>query len=176
VTGSAPAARGRRRRGRGSSAGYIDRAHPLRVCALLGAVATAFAIALGVATPFDHGIWLIAYLLLVGFAAPWLLAAGETRLLDDPAGNGADLQAGAWLAGMIAVPAGVLLEVRLLVVVGAAALLVALVSLTRRAFATGAHPLPGAAPGARRIHAALIAFMALSTAVGVLLAWDTPWL
>ena len=36
--------------------------------------------------------------------------------------------------------------------------------------------LPGAAPGARRIHAALIAFMALSTAVGVLLAWDTPWL
>ena len=176
MTGSAAPARGRRRGRRASPAGPVDRAHPLRVCALFGALATAFAIALRVATPFDHGIWLIAYLLLVGSAAPWWLAAGEVRLLDDPARGGAELQAGAWLAGMIAVPAGVLLEARLLVVIGAAALVVALVSLTRRAFAAGARPLPGATPGSRRIHAALIAFMALSAAVGVLLAWDTPWL
>jgi hypothetical protein len=29
--------------------------------------------------------------------------------------------------------------------------------------------------GARRAHAALIAFMAVSAQIGVLLAWDSPW-
>ena len=158
--------------------------HPLRRCALLGALAATFTVLLLIAAPFDHGVWLLAYLLLVGFAAPLLLAAGEGRLLAEPLdGNGADRLAGAWLAGMILVPAGVLLDVRLPVVVGALALLVALWSMTQRAFAAGARPAPAASPqarrkqaGARRAHAALIAFMAVSTLVGVLLAWDSPWL
>lgn len=160
------------------------RPHPLRRCALLGAVTAALTVLLLIVAPFDHGVWLLAYLLLVGFAAPILLAVGESRLLAEPLdGTGADRLAGAWLAGMILVPAGVLLDIRLPVVIGAVALLLALGSLTQRAFAAGARPARAASPrarrmqaGARRAHAALIVFMAASTLVGVLLAWDSPWL
>jgi hypothetical protein len=156
----------------------------LKRTALFGAVAATFTIALLIVDPFDHGVWLLAYLLLVGFAAPLLLAVGEGRLLaESPDADGADLPAGLWLAGTILVPAGVLLDLRLPVVIGAIALLVALGLLIRRAFGGGAGAVQAAAPRARRrlatsrrAHAALIAFMAVSTVIGVLLAWDSPWL
>jgi hypothetical protein len=161
-----------------------SRPHPLRRCALLGAVTSALTVLLLFVSPFEHGVWLLAYLFLVGFAAPLLLAIGERGLLAEPLeGTGANRLAGAWLAGMVLVPAGVLLDMRLAVVIGALALLVALWALAQRAFGGGARPARVASPrgrrvqaGARRAHAALIAFMAVSALIGVLLAWDSPWL
>jgi hypothetical protein len=149
--------------------GTIGSGRPIRVVGLIGAAAAVVAVVLRIAAPFDHGSWLIAYLVLVGALAPWLLALGEERL-----GAAADRrtmpEAAAWLAGLIAVPAGVLADARVLVVVGGIALLAALVSIARRALAVGA-----AAP-ALAAHGAVIAFMAASTLVGIGLAWDTPWL
>ena len=125
---------------------------------------------------FDHGIWLIAYLLLVGSAAPQLLANGEERLLAEPRKGKEALAGGAaWLLGTIAVPLGVLVEMRLPVVVGAGALLVALGSITRRAFGIGAPSASVRQPVSRLLHAVVIAFMVTSTVIGVLLAWHTPW-
>lgn len=124
------------------------------------------AIALRIVAPFEHGTWLIAYLLLVGALAPYLIAAGQDRL-----GVGADRRSGfeaaAWLVAVVTVPAGVLLDARLLVVIGGAVLLASLASLAQRS-----------PPGARRrlAHAAIIAFVAVSTLIGIALAWDRPWL
>jgi len=150
--------------------------HPLRAVALAGAAATVVAIALEIIAPIDHGVWLIAYLLLVGAVAPLLLARGERRLgaAAEPA---ARWQAMAWLAGVAAVPAGVLADVRLLVVAGGGALLGALASIARLSLAPhrGGHR---ARPGGREavIQAGVVAFMAVSTIIGIALAWDTPWL
>ena len=61
----------------GSSAGR----HPLAIVAGLGAAAGAGAAATRAVISFEHGIWLVAYLLLVGCLAPALISAGERRLL-----------------------------------------------------------------------------------------------
>jgi hypothetical protein len=149
--------------------------HPLRAVAIAGGVATAVAVALRVLAPFDHGSWLIAYLLLVGTVAPLLLARGELRLGAAAAGRAASGEALAWLAGVVAVPIGVLADSRLLVVGGGAALLGALASVARRS-------RPGGGVRARGsgrellLHGAVVAFMAVSTVIGIALAWDTPWL
>ena len=149
--------------------GTIGGGRPIRVVALIGAAAAVVAVVLRIAAPFDHGTWMIAYLVLVGALAPWLLAFGEERL-----GAAADRrtapEAAAWLAGVIAVPAGVLADARVLVVAGGVALLAALVSIARRALAAGA------AARALAAHGVVIAFMAASTLIGIGLAWDTPWL
>jgi len=149
--------------------GTIGSGRPIRVVALIGAAAAVVAVVLRIAAPFDHGIWLIAYLVLVGALAPWLIALGEERLGAAPDRRTAP-EAAAWLAGVIAVPAGVLADARVLVVVGGIALLAALASIARRAIDAGA-----AAP-ALAAHGAVIAFMAASTLVGIGLAWDKPWL
>ena len=129
------------------------------------------------ATAFDHGIWLVAYLFLVGCAAPWLLAVGERRVLRGAErGFGVEAVAGLWLWGTIAVPAGVLAEVRILVVAGAVGLVTSLTLLVVRAFAGSADPAPGRSVPGLAAHAALILAMAVSTVIGVLLAWSYPWL
>jgi hypothetical protein len=147
---------------------------PLVAVAVAGAAATVVAIELRIFTPFDHGVWLIAYLLLVGAAAPLLLARGERRL-GATAGTAATGEAAAWTAGLVAVPAGVLADARLLVVLGGAALLAALASMARRAFATARRRDPAAGRDLL-VHAGVVGFMAVSTFVGIALAWDTPWL
>jgi len=122
-----------------------------------------------VAAPFEHGIWLIAYLALVGTIAPYLLARAEARL-GAPIDRRSETEAIAWLIAVVAVPAGVLLDARLLVVAGSAALLAALASMARRTLAL-------AGPARQRLaYAAMIAFMTASTFVGIGLAWDRPWL
>lgn len=154
-----------------------SRPQPLALVAALGAAAGLVAVAARIATSFEHGIWLIAYLLLVGALAPALLARGERRLLAAPLeGAGARLLAGLWLAGVIAVPAGVLGSARLLVCAGAACLLAALAILAARAF--GGQAVPAAARGRvdATIHVALLIAIAASTAIGVALAWGEPWL
>jgi hypothetical protein len=127
--------------------------------------------------PFDHGVWLIAYLFLVGFAAQYLLGRWQASLIAVRGVGKAPLglQATLWSAGVILVPAGVLLEARAMVVIGAIVLLAALASFAYSASAT--RPRRGRdsiGPWAAQV--ALIAFMAISAVVGTALAWDTPWL
>jgi hypothetical protein len=152
-------------------------AHPLTLVAGLGAAAGLAAIAARLANDFENGIWLVAYLLLVGSLAPALLAIGERRLLAAPlAGDGARSAAVLWLAGVVLVPAGVFVDARLLVCVGAVSLILALLVLVERAFGGGATPAGERARAELAAHAVVILVMAVSTGIGVLLAWGRPWL
>lgn len=82
------------------------------------------------------------------------------------------------MAGVVAVPAGVLDDTRLLVCFGAACLFASLALLAARAFA--GHATPAAARGRFElgVHALLLIVIAVSTGVGVgvALAWSQPWL
>jgi hypothetical protein len=150
-------------------------AHPLALVAWLGGAAGLTAAAVRVVHSFDHGTWLVAYLLLVGCVAPALLAAGERRLLAAPS-RGAWPAAGLWLAGVATVPTGVLADARILVCAGALCLILSLLALSDRAFAAGAPHATDRRNALLAAHGALIAAMAASTVIGVLLAWDQPWL
>jgi hypothetical protein len=134
---------------------------------LLAAIVVA---AVQAAQPFEHGVWLVAYLALVGFAAQLLLGAGQAALLASAPGSPQPRRTGAqlvlWNLGVVAVPLGVFTEARLPVVIGAAALLAALLSFHR-----AVRPAPASAA-----YLALICFMAASTLIGTALAWDLDWL
>ena len=150
-------------------------AHPiLAVLSLVGAGAAAMASA---TDPFDHGVWLVAYLFLVGFLAQLLLGRGQAALLVGARAldQGVVLRVLLWNAGVILVPLGVLIEARLFVVIGGAALLVALAMFWRSAWPIPPSP-DGRADRLRLSQLALIVFMAASVFVGTALAWDTPWL
>jgi hypothetical protein len=136
--------------------------------------------------PFAHGIWLVAYLFLVGFLAQLLLGwcqgnltAGRRTRSDAPpiraqAAPPIRAQAALWNGGVVAVPLGVLLDARLFVVLGSLALLTSLAAFWQayRSLRSEA----GAPPGALEVgYVSLIAFMAASVLVGTALAWDTPW-
>ena len=128
--------------------------------------------------PFDHGIWLVAYLLLVGFLAPLLLGLGQARLLAGVSSEDAPrigAQAAFWNAGVVAVPLGVLLGSRLFVVLGSVALLTALAAFWRASRRRRLAAEAGLG-GVRGAYVALIVIMAASVFVGTALAWDTPWL
>jgi hypothetical protein len=129
--------------------------------------------------PFDHGIWLVAYLFLVGSLAQLLLGRGQATLLV-ASRSGANAppigaEVACWNAGVVAVPLGVLVGARLFVVLGSVALLTALA-----AFWQGSRPCRS---DSRTVSAwrgiaykALIITMAASAVVGTVLAWEIPWL
>ena len=122
---------------------------------------------------FDHGIWLVAYLLLVGFLAPLALGTGQAALREGRAGPGrTDAQALFWAFGTVAVPAGVFADSRLIVILGGAALLIALRWIAAPALEAQARSRMAALAYA---HLGLVAFMAASVVVGVSFAWGTPW-
>ena len=127
--------------------------------------------------PFAHGIWLVAYLFLVGFLAQLLLGRWQASLLAArPSGAGSPpirTQAGLWNAGVVAVPLGVLGDVRLLVVLGSVALLVSLAAFWQTYRSLSSETASGALGMS---YVALIVFMGASVLVGTALAWDTPWL
>jgi hypothetical protein len=140
--------------------------------ALVAAVARAI-------EPFAHGIWLVAYLFLVGCLAQVLLARGQaTVLAAAPADGGAPpigAQATLWNAGVVAVPLGVLVGARVFVVLGGVALLTALAAFWRASRPRRSES--GAASGGAGVgYLALMVFMAASVLIGTVLAWDTPWL
>lgn len=152
--------------------------HPLAIVAGLGAAAGVTAAGARIATDFEHGIWLVAYLLLVGCLAPTLLSVGERWLLSGPqrAHEGASTAAVLWMTGLIAVPVGVLGEVRLFVCAGAICLIASLVLLSRRAFFGDPRGAVERSRPKLAAHALTIMVMAVSTGIGVALAWDYPWL
>lgn len=126
---------------------------------------------------YEHGIWLVAYLLLVGSLAQYLLGRGQAAVLapSGPSTTRIRTEVGLWNFGVVAVPAGILLDVRLLVIVGSVALLGALA-----AFRPSVDPSTSSAPtvgGRVRFgYWSLIVFMGISVFVGVALAWDIPWI
>ncbi|MGI8631507.1 MAG: hypothetical protein ACR2NA_03025 [Solirubrobacterales bacterium] len=148
-------------------------AHPLRIVALGGLGAGVIALTIRLSMFFDRGSWLVAYLLLVGFLAPLLLARGQRRL--DPYGECESLQAALWALGVVAVPAGVFADARLLVVVGAVALWGSLAVMAQAAFAPARAEARTAVPH-RWPHPFLMAVMAISAGIGLALAWDRPWI
>jgi hypothetical protein len=168
---------------RGRALSATVRQHPRRDLSRLAAaslLAAAAATIAQIAEPFDHGPWLISYLLLVGALGPYLLGRGQAALLEladrPPVPRGARrVQLMLWAIGVIAVPVGVLADARLAVVVGSLSLLVSLASLwaSVRAVATP-HAL---ARGWRATaYIGLVGFLATSAVVGTALAWDIQWL
>lgn len=143
----------------------------LATLSLLGSVVVA-----GVALvwPFPHAAWLVSYLFLVGFLAQALLERGQAALAGPRATAKALLQAALWNVGVIAVPIGVFTDGRLWVVLGGVSLLVALVSFwraTRRSRSGRCRPVR-----LQTAYILLIAAMALSSMIGIGLAWHRPWL
>ncbi len=148
----------------------------LRLCSQLALGAGLVAIVIQLLSPFDHGVWLIAYLLLVGSLAPYLLATGEEALLARrSAARIVNVQPSLWGAGTIAVPAGVLLDSRLLVALGSIALLTALASMASAGLARRPRPSTPARTRLESAYGALIVFMTVSVGIGLALAWNTPW-
>jgi hypothetical protein len=126
------------------------------------------------ATPFAHGSWLAAYLVLVGGVSQVILGAGRLAL-HAPRPTPALLRAQLvlWNLGSLAVPAGVLADAPTLVTVGSVALLWALALFAFEA------------SGVRRelrvragVYLAVIVGLAASVVVGSALAGAVPgaWL
>jgi hypothetical protein len=152
---------------------------PFGACAWLSLAAALVAAAARAIEPFEHGIWLVAYLFLIGFLAQALLGRGQAdSLVASPSGASTPpirAQVAFWNAGVVAVPLGVLVGVRLFVVLGSVALLTALngfwqASRLCRSDSSTASGSQGIA------YKALIITMAASVVVGTVLAWDIPWL
>ena len=149
----------------------------LRRLALPALAAGLIAVLLQTITPFEHGPWLIAYLLLVGALAPFLLAVGEIGLFEDPAPGPLARSAPAlWAIGTVAVPTGVFGDSRLIVALGSAALLLALCSMAAAALAPGPRRSASRRPALAWMYGALVLFMTVSVGVGLALAWDSPWI
>jgi hypothetical protein len=129
-----------------------------------------------IANPFENGVWLVAYLMLVGCAAQVLLGRGQTALTGSTVSPGTIYcQLALWNFGVVAVPLGVLTDTRLSVVLGAMGLLAALRSywsVTCHAHRSSA-PVPA---GLRVGYLMLLALMVASVFIGTALAWDRPWL
>jgi hypothetical protein len=152
------------------------RSQPLQISACAGLLVAGTAGGIYLVRPFDHGIWLVSYSFLVGFLAQDLLGRMQSGLLS--AGRAVPprvgLQASLWGSGALLVPAGVLADMRVLVMLGGAALLGALALFWSVL-------LPVRTAGARKLRwlgagqLALIVFMAASVLAGVAMAWESPW-
>jgi hypothetical protein len=149
---------------------------PLTILALISLGAAATAAVVRAASSFDHGIWLVAYLFLVGFLAQFLLAAGQDSLYRragrSPARRTVRTEAVLWNLGVVAVPFGVLVSARGAVVIGSCGLLAALALFAR---SISPSPKPHDAIPTAMAYMALLLGMASSVAIGTALAWDIPW-
>lgn len=118
------------------------------------------------ATPFAHGSWLAAYLVLVGGVAQLALAAGPL-LFPAPSSSRAlaRAQLGLWNAGTAIVAVGVFTDSNAVVIVGSLLVLGALGCFAR---GTG----PALEPGRRLVLAyrLVIAVLAVSVFVGIVLS------
>ena len=151
----------------------------LQAAALASLAAALVALVVRIAEPFEHGAWLVAYLVLVGFLAQLLLGRGQAALLSSgdlpvPSRSKRLAQVALWNLGVLAVPLGVLVETRLAVVVGSVSLLAALAS-----FWMTVRPVIVSETAHRSrlasAYGALLLSMTASVFVGSALAWDIPW-
>lgn len=148
----------------------------LQILALVALVAAGAAAVLRAATPFEHGIWLVAYLFLVGFLAQILLGSGQDILYRragrTPVPTLVRVEAALWNLGVLSVPLGVLIDARIAVVIGSCVLLAALALFAR---SLSPSPRPHGAIPTAMAYMALLLGMATSVAIGTALAWDIPW-
>lgn len=144
----------------------------------LAAVATVVATALRLIESYDHGIWLVAYLLLVGTVAQYLLARGQAELAPEAPHELTLFEALLWSIGVITVPLGVFVDVRILVAVGSAALLAALFLFWRTTRPAGTYARRGSDRSGfiNAGYTTLLVFMVISVFVGLGLASDVPWI
>lgn len=158
---------------RSPSAGTGQAVSRLVPPALASLLAGAIAATVQVIDPFDHGVWLVAYLLLVGSLAPLSFGLSEAAVLEHPPpAHLAAAQAALWGVGTVAVPFGVLAGTRLAVLIGSAALMLSLGSMALVLHDDADVSRPRALAG----YAGLLLFMACSVCIGLALAWDLPWL
>jgi hypothetical protein len=133
-------------------------------------VAGGLVAAVNSASPFAHGSWLAAYLVLVGGVAQLALTAGPL-LFPAPVSSRplARAQLGLWNAGTAIVAIGVFTDASAVVSLGSLLVLAAL-----GCFARGAGP--AREPGAGRVIAyrLVIAVLAVSVAVGIVLSIASP--
>jgi hypothetical protein len=126
------------------------------------------------ATPFGHGAWLAAYLVLVGGVSQVTLGPGRLALgLPRQPPRVTRAQLVLWNAGGVLVPAGVLASMPGIVTAGSVALLAALAL-----FATGIRSVPRGHRTRTVGYAILVAGLAVSVVVGSALADAAPasWL
>ena len=148
----------------------------LHRCSQLALWAGVIAVTIQLIAPFDHGVWLIAYLLLVGSLAPYLLGVGEAALLGNRSvGRAVNAQPALWAAGTIAVPTGVLFGSRLPIALGSLALSAALGSMASAGLASRPQCSPHGRGRLELAYGVLILFMTTSVGVGLILAWDISW-
>lgn len=125
-------------------------------------VAGGLAAAVNSASPFAHGSWLAAYLVLVGGASQVALGLAPLALpVAPPSQRLVRSQLVLWNAGALIVPAGVLVGSLAVVAVGSAALLAALAC-----FVAGAQPTGADRPGRVLAYRALVAVLGTSVLVG----------
>jgi len=150
----------------------------LYAAALACLAAAGIALAIRIAQPFEHGAWLVAYLVLVGFLAQLILGRGQAALLSSgnlpmPSRRSGLAQTVLWNIGVVAVPLGVLAETRLAVVIGSVSLLAALAFLwmaVRTVLASELRRRSRLGLG----YVALLLLMIASVFLGSALAWDMP--
>jgi hypothetical protein len=126
------------------------------------------------AAPFGHGSWLAAYLVLVGGVSQIVLRTGQLALGAPRLTRAVPpTQLVLWNLGSLAVPAGVLADVSLLVTAGSVALLAALAL-----FAVGAGGMRRDARARSALYLAIVVGLAVSVVVGSALADAAPgvWL
>jgi hypothetical protein len=126
------------------------------------------------ATPFGHGSWLAAYLVLVGGVSQGILGAGRLALHAPPLTRAVPAaQLALWNIGSLAVPAGVLGDAPTLVTAGSVALLSALAL-----FAAEARGRRRDVRGRALAYLAIVVGLAVSVVIGSALADAAPgaWL
>lgn len=149
----------------------LDR-EPIACAGIAGSliVAGGLVAAINSATPFAHGSWLAAYLVLVGGVAQLALGLGPLLLpaptFSRPLGRA---QLALWNAGTAIVAVGVFTDASAVVVVGSVLVLGALGCFARNAG-------PAREPGRGRVLAyrLVIAVLAVSVVVGIVLSGGSP--
>jgi hypothetical protein len=155
------------------------RCEPLSAWLGLSFVAAGGAAAVWNATErFEHGWWLVSFLVLVGGVAQLLFGAGRARLVPAAPGmtarwSGTRARVVPWNAGTLLVALGVMATARLSVVAGSVLLLWALAAMGGELRAHRDVTL--CRRGSERAYGALLVFMAASTLIGAALAWDLAW-
>jgi hypothetical protein len=145
---------------------------PLAFAGIAGVliVAGGLVAAVNSAAPFAHGSWLAAYLVLVGGVAQLVLGAGRLALPAPVRSTGLTrAQLVLWNVGGAAVAVGVLTDVAAIVVAGSAVVLAALA-----AFAWGGGDTRPGARGRVRLYRFVILVLAISVAIGSVLAGAAP--
>jgi hypothetical protein len=131
-------------------------------------VAGGLVAAVNSAAPFEHGSWLAAYLVLVGGVSQAALAVGALGLRVARPQRLRRAQLVLWNAGVLIVPAGVLVNTPAVVWLGSAILLAALAC-----FALNERARPCRADRAGILYGLLIAVLGVSVLVGCVLARGT---